>query len=291
MAIRRNSKVELVPVAGTVLVGDVAEFDEPRGLGVIEYGAGQTLPFHCTAITDGSRQIPLGSVVAFVVTAGRLGRLEAEAVRPLPGVMRPGAGLAGSPSAVAGAAGISPAAAPLWRHDPLSGSGTGPAGPVSAPVASESGAASAPAGLAPASPSVAPPTASPSVAPVAAPAPLTVVPSAPPAIPSPTAVPVGSLDPADPTPPAGIPVVPSFGSLGPLGLLPPTGLPASDTPIDPPAAIDPPAEGDASEGVDSDRDDSPHPDFWSPFARSTGGPPPTWRTPVTPAAPPPSDGT
>jgi hypothetical protein len=84
---------DLVPVGHAPLVGDVVEFDEPRGLGVIEYGPGQRLPFHCTAITDGSRQIAVGTVAAFVVAAGRLGRLEARSVRPLPGVVPPGSTL------------------------------------------------------------------------------------------------------------------------------------------------------------------------------------------------------
>ena len=54
LAIEAN---DLVPVGGAPSIGNVAEFDEPRGLGVIEYGPGRHLPFHCTAITDGSRQI------------------------------------------------------------------------------------------------------------------------------------------------------------------------------------------------------------------------------------------
>ena len=75
------------------LVGDVIEFDEPRGLGVVEYGPGRRLGFHCTAITDGTRRIAVGTVVAFIVSAGRLGRLEARSVRPLPGVVPPGSTL------------------------------------------------------------------------------------------------------------------------------------------------------------------------------------------------------
>ncbi len=84
---------DLVPVGHAPLVGDVVEFDEPRGLGTIEYGPGERLPFHCTAITDGSRQIAVGTVAAFVVAAGRLGHLEARSVRPLPGVVPPGSTL------------------------------------------------------------------------------------------------------------------------------------------------------------------------------------------------------
>src|SRR5664279_142855 len=72
----------LVPAGRTPLVGDVAEFDDPRGVGVIEYGTGHRIDFHCTAITDGSRRIDPGTVVAFEVAAGRLGRLEARARTP-----------------------------------------------------------------------------------------------------------------------------------------------------------------------------------------------------------------
>ncbi|HUD17383.1 MAG TPA: hypothetical protein VMQ59_08970, partial [Acidimicrobiales bacterium] len=88
-----SARFDLVPVGRAPLVGDVIEFDEPRGLGVVEYGTGQRLTFHCTAITDGTRRIDVGTVVAFVVSAGRLGRLEARSVRPLPGVVPPGSTL------------------------------------------------------------------------------------------------------------------------------------------------------------------------------------------------------
>ncbi len=84
-----------VPAGHNPLVGDVAEFDDPRGVGVIEFGRGHRIDFHCTAITDGSRSIAVGTVVAFEVSAGRLGRLEAHSVRPLPGVPQPGSTLAG----------------------------------------------------------------------------------------------------------------------------------------------------------------------------------------------------
>lgn len=86
--------VDLIPVGKAPLVGDVVEFDDPRGLGVVEYGPGRRVGFHCTAITDGSRTIAVGTVVAFVIAAGRLGRLEARYVRPLPGVVSPGSTLA-----------------------------------------------------------------------------------------------------------------------------------------------------------------------------------------------------
>lgn len=57
--------------------GVVAAFDEPRGLGTIRADDGAELPFHCTAIADGTRTIPVGRRVAFDLVAGRLGRWEA----------------------------------------------------------------------------------------------------------------------------------------------------------------------------------------------------------------------
>jgi cold shock CspA family protein len=62
--------------------GVVATFDEPRGLGTItadsaEGKAGGELPFHCTAIADGTRTIPVGTRVRFEVVAGPAGRWEA----------------------------------------------------------------------------------------------------------------------------------------------------------------------------------------------------------------------
>ncbi len=89
----RAGQVDLPPVGPAALVGDVIEFDEPRGVGTLEYGAGRRLGFHCTAITDGSRRIAIGTVVAFTVRAGHLGHLEAASVRPLPGVVPPGSTL------------------------------------------------------------------------------------------------------------------------------------------------------------------------------------------------------
>ena len=60
--------------------GVVEEFDEPRGLGVIAGDDGRRYPFHCTAIADGSRRIPVGSRVVFATAPGHLGRFEARAV-------------------------------------------------------------------------------------------------------------------------------------------------------------------------------------------------------------------
>jgi cold shock CspA family protein len=64
--------------------GVVASFDEARGLGTIRADDGVELPFHCTAIADGTRTIPEGQRVAFDVVPGLVGRWEASAVIPAP---------------------------------------------------------------------------------------------------------------------------------------------------------------------------------------------------------------
>jgi hypothetical protein len=123
---------DLAPVGTAPLVGDVVAFDDAVGMGVVEYGPGRRLDFHCTAITDGSRSIPVGSVVAFVITPGHLGRLEARSVRPLPGVMPPGATLEGTPVVrvkATGGGGHRGSGGSPSGGDPV---GSGPAGPGSA---------------------------------------------------------------------------------------------------------------------------------------------------------------
>ena len=62
--------------------GAVASFDDPRGLGTIRDDDGDELPFHCTAIADGTRTIDEGRRVTFAVVAGRRGRWEAADVTP-----------------------------------------------------------------------------------------------------------------------------------------------------------------------------------------------------------------
>jgi cold shock CspA family protein len=57
--------------------GVVSEFDEARGMGRIASSTGDVLPFHCTAIADGTRTISVGERVRFQVVAGRLGQWEA----------------------------------------------------------------------------------------------------------------------------------------------------------------------------------------------------------------------
>jgi cold shock CspA family protein len=75
-------KVDLPPARRVPLLGFVASFDDPRGIGVVESGD-RRFDFHCTAITDGSRRIAEGASVALTVDAGHLGRLQASSVLPL----------------------------------------------------------------------------------------------------------------------------------------------------------------------------------------------------------------
>jgi len=66
-------------------IGVVAEFDEQVGLGTVQADDGRTFGFHCTAVADGSRTIPVGLRVAFTVVPGHLGTWEATDVTPVGG--------------------------------------------------------------------------------------------------------------------------------------------------------------------------------------------------------------
>lgn len=63
--------------------GRVETFDPDVGLGLLRSADGETYPFHCTAISDGSRRIEVGRAVAFTVGAGGPGRWEAREVTAL----------------------------------------------------------------------------------------------------------------------------------------------------------------------------------------------------------------
>ncbi len=63
--------------------GRVTAFDAHVGLGTVVAEEGTELPFHCTAIAGGSRTIPVGAEVVFLVAAGPVGRLEATSVTAL----------------------------------------------------------------------------------------------------------------------------------------------------------------------------------------------------------------
>ena len=45
--------------------GTVAEFDEPRGIGLIVSADGQRFVFQCIEIADGTRDIDVGQAVSF----------------------------------------------------------------------------------------------------------------------------------------------------------------------------------------------------------------------------------
>jgi cold shock CspA family protein len=59
----------------------VSAFDDERGLGAVTDDDGRVLPFHCTALLDGSRFVAVGTGVVYDVAPGHLGRPEARAVR------------------------------------------------------------------------------------------------------------------------------------------------------------------------------------------------------------------
>jgi hypothetical protein len=87
------------PLAGPHL-GRVTSFDPVRGLG--EVGTDGASPpggvrygFHATAIADGSRQIRVGTRVAFTVAPGHRGRYEARSLVPLPPDAEPGGAASG----------------------------------------------------------------------------------------------------------------------------------------------------------------------------------------------------
>jgi len=62
--------------------GTVTAFDKQVGLGEITRDDGWKLPFHCIAIADGSRDIPLGIEVEFGLMC-KLGRYEADDIVPV----------------------------------------------------------------------------------------------------------------------------------------------------------------------------------------------------------------
>ena len=62
--------------------GAVEVFDEPRGLGTVRGDDGAAVPFHCTAIADGTRFIEVGTEVSFQIVPGPRGRWEAASIAP-----------------------------------------------------------------------------------------------------------------------------------------------------------------------------------------------------------------
>jgi cold shock CspA family protein len=66
--------------AGGPRPGTVTAFDDDRGLGTVTDDDGTSYDFHCTALTDGSRHVAVGTRVTFLVAAGHLGRMEARRI-------------------------------------------------------------------------------------------------------------------------------------------------------------------------------------------------------------------
>jgi cold shock CspA family protein len=60
--------------------GTVESFDAEVGLGEVRGDDGVVYPFHCAQIADGSRTIPVGTLVRASVVAGHLGRWEAAGI-------------------------------------------------------------------------------------------------------------------------------------------------------------------------------------------------------------------
>jgi cold shock CspA family protein len=60
--------------------GAVRAYDARAGVGEIEAADGEVLPFHCTALVDGTRTIEPGTAVEFERAPSHLGRWEATAV-------------------------------------------------------------------------------------------------------------------------------------------------------------------------------------------------------------------
>ena len=59
-------------------LGIVTAFEDEAGLGTVrEDGGSGAVDFHCTAITDGSRHVAVGTAVVFELRLGILGTLEA----------------------------------------------------------------------------------------------------------------------------------------------------------------------------------------------------------------------
>jgi cold shock CspA family protein len=90
-----DAPATLPPVAGVGRTGTVTAFDEHVGLGRIRGDGGEVVGFHCVAIADGSRTIPVGTAVAYDLAAGLHGRWEAVGIRPVS--QNPPAGAPSSP--------------------------------------------------------------------------------------------------------------------------------------------------------------------------------------------------
>ena len=239
---------DLLPVGQATFVGTVSAFDDRRGVGVVRC-ADRSVAFHCTAITDGTRTIEAGALVAVRIGPARLGRYEARSVHPLP--------VADIPDVEREVGDVREVDAVVHDETAVDDSGTGSPGHDADPT-----------GYVPRTSvlgSVAPAPTSPF-------APIPVEVPVPESAPGPKFrsgsgpsawSPEGAITPASGTPAA-------------------TGAPASGT-----GRGAGPVRADEAVGGDiGDDEASPRPNFWSPFSTAPAGPPPTWSTPVTPKEPP-----
>ena len=60
----------------------MSAFDEHRGIGEVTTDDGLVLRFHCTAIANGTRTIPVDTPVDVAIVNGPLGDYEAAHLRP-----------------------------------------------------------------------------------------------------------------------------------------------------------------------------------------------------------------
>lgn len=66
----------------SVHLGIVESFDSAVGLGTVRSSAGTTYRFHSTALTDNTRMTESGVHVAFTLTRGIDGVMEAQSLTP-----------------------------------------------------------------------------------------------------------------------------------------------------------------------------------------------------------------
>jgi cold shock CspA family protein len=84
---QEGAKVALAqqPVPRARELGKVESFDKEAGLGQLRSERGALYPFHCTQLSDGSREIAVGTRVYFVIWPGHRGSWEARSVEPASG--------------------------------------------------------------------------------------------------------------------------------------------------------------------------------------------------------------
>ena len=256
-ALRPTGPADLVPVGRSSMLGTVIEFDEGRGIGTIRCGAERLVAFHCTAISDGSRSIAVGTMVTVHIRAARLGLLEADSVWPLP-----------------------VSSVDEQRHGSTSTTDLAPEGSGLADVAEPPLAASIDIPLGP----------EPEIEAVAiVPPPATPPPAPPGSRPTgriyrpPVSSASGLVNSSESTSPDSTPPDEETSGTAPAAWpgagdeTPPSGTPA--------VQAEDPTNLTEDTGEDADAP-TPHPNFWSPFSSSPTGPPPTWSTPKTPRVDP-----